>query len=122
MKTRTIIAALALTVAAPSLAHAIPPCRLSPHTICTIDGPADQRRIPMPQAGAGPRVQRLSDPLPMNLPPPRVVVTQQPAPPPQVYIRNRTTIINPEPVFRGRRDATPHFAPDYHGWAGGRRR
>jgi len=62
---KTLFAALALTVAAPTLAHALPPCRVSPRTICTIDGPADQRRV---------------DAMPLALRPPLPSI-QRPAPP-----------------------------------------
>jgi hypothetical protein len=125
MNTKTILAALALTVAAPTLAHAIPPCRVSPNTICTIDGPADQRRIPMPVIDPDkPRVARPSDPLPMNLPPARTIVVAPRAAPSYYSYRSTTRIYTPPPIYGGygRRGVRPSFAPDYHGWAGGRRR
>jgi hypothetical protein len=50
MKTKTIIAALALTVAMPSLAQAQAPCRYSLRAaVCTIDSAADQRAVPRPR-------------------------------------------------------------------------
>lgn len=49
MTTKTLFAALALTVAGPSLAQALPPCHLAPRTsACTIDSAADQRHIARP--------------------------------------------------------------------------
>lgn len=50
---KTIFAALALTVAMPSLAQAQAPCRYSLRAaVCTIDSAADQHAIPRPTQNA----------------------------------------------------------------------
>ena len=98
MKTKTLFAALALTIAMPSLAQALPRCSVSPHTSCTIDGPADQRRLDATRTkpdGPAPQTARLSETLPMNAPPGPAIVVNRPAPPPPVIINNRTTIVTP---------------------------
>jgi hypothetical protein len=92
---------------------------VNPRTICTIDGPADQRRIPMPVVDPdGPSITRLSEALPMNPLPRSSIVINRPAPQPVIINRttvNRTVVVPPYPYYAPQR----HFIPPFS--LGGRR-